>query len=303
MVRTLFIGLDGADPELVDKWDLPHIKGISEDNDGFEIKTHGNSGPSWASVMTGLSPREHGVPTLKPGQTIDSWGGIPLWEKIDGYCGVANVPLTYPPDKNINGWMISGMMTPKRAIYTYPPELYRDLDKQGYKIDIWVKSHKNHPHGHYGTVPFEFTEEYREELIAEGREVLKQRGESFKWLLEEYTPVDMAFLCFTTLDRIQHLAFDNQELIEEFYMLADEQIGKVLSCIDDDVEVFLTSDHGFRLIDVPTSHLSGDHRVEGYGITNTGQKFRNLEHVHKLVVESANRTDVDSRLRDLGYID
>lgn len=297
-MRTLLLGIDGADPALMDEFDVPHMKSIG---DGFEIDTHGNSGPSWVSVMTGLRPKQHGVFKLEPQQNVQSWEGTPIWEKIDGFSGIANVPLTYPPDTDIDGWMVTGLMTPKSAIYTSPRNLYKDLDEVGYRIDVWVENHQNHPHGHYGTVPFDFTDEYREEILSGVEDVIQRRGDGFCWLLDN-EPVDFAFLCFTSLDRAQHLAFHDQERIEEFYKMVDEQVGRVLERIPEGTEVFLTSDHGFRRIDTPSSDLTGEHRSEGYGATTTDIQFNNLEELHKAVVESANRSNVEERLEDLGYL-
>lgn len=298
MTKTLLLGIDGLDPALVEEFDLPNIESVG---DGFEIDTHGNSGPSWVSVMTGRIPKHHGVFTLNPQADSQSWAGDSIWEKVDGYSGIANVPLTYPPDTDIDGWMVTGLMTPRDAIYTAPRNLYKDLDAVDYRVDVWVDNHQNHPHGHFGTVPFEFTQDYRDELLSELEDVVEKRGDGFCWLVEN-EPVDFAFLCFTSLDRVQHLAFDDQDIVEDFYQLVDQQVGRVLDRVPDTVEVFLNSDHGFRRIDTPDSDIRGEHRVEGYGATNTGQEFADLEELHDLVVESANRSDVEGRLRDLGYL-
>lgn len=296
-MKTLLLGLDGLDPGLVEQYDLPNIESIGE---GFEIDTHGNSGPSWASVMTGRTPEYHGVYKLAPGQDRHSWEGEPIWEKVNGYAGVANVPLTYPPEE-MQGWMVTGLMTPQRSIYTYPKDLYKELDERDYRIDVWVTNNENHPHGHYGTLPFEFTEENRSELLAELNEVLYHRGECFKWLVEEHR-TDFTFLCFTSLDRVQHLAFHKPDALRDFYEMLDLQVGKILDSVHDDTDIFVTSDHGFQRIDFPDRALTGDHRVEGYGASNTGARFNNLEELHEVVVETHNSSDVESRLEDLGYI-
>lgn len=299
MTRTLLLGIDGADPALMDEFEVPNMQSIG---DGFQIQTFGNSGPSWVSVLTGRAPSEHGVRKLKPQQNVQTWEGTPLWKKIDGYCGVLNVPLTYPPDRDIDGWLVSGLMTPRNAIYTSPRDLYKELDEIGYRVDMWVDKHSNHPHGHYGTVPFDFTQEYREELLGELEDVIAKRGDGICWLLDN-EPVDFAFPCFTSLDRVQHLAFHDQDTVEKFYGLVDEQVGRILDRVSDDTDVFLTSDHGFQRVDIPDSDIEGEHRVMGYGSTNTGREFADLLELHEQVVASANRTDVEDRLRDLGYIE
>lgn len=297
-MKTLLLGLDGFDPDYHERFDLPNIKSIG---DGFEISTHGNSGPSWASVLTGLTPNGHGVRKLEPQQDQQSWQGTPIWEKVDGYSGIANCPLTYPP-KELDGWMVTGMMTPARAIYTYPRSLYKDLDDIGYRIDVWVDDHKNHPNGAYGTIPFDFTQEYRDELLENIDDVIRRRGEAFEWLIEN-EPADFVFLTFTSLDRAQHLAMDDEEEMRQKYELLDEQVGKVLDVVPEETEIFVTSDHGFQEIDLPDTDIVGEHRRPGYGATNIDRQFSDLEDLHRKVVESANRTDVRGRLEDLGYLE
>lgn len=296
-MRTLLIGIDGLDPDLVEDFDLPNIESIG---DGYRIKTYGNTGPSWTTILTGLTDEKHGIDKLSPGQDRHTWDGIPLWDKVSGYCGIANVPLTYPP-ADIRGWMVTGMMTPDKSIYTSPPSLYKKLDERGYRIDMWVDSHQNHPNGHYGTLPFEFSQEFKEESLDELRDVLTARGKCFEWLLDEYTPVDVGFLCFTALDRVQHLAFDDMDIIEEFYKLADEQVGRVMEA-SNDADTFITSDHGFQLLETENSDLTGDHHWQGYAASSDGAEFGDLLDVHDSVVESAERSNVEERLKDLGYL-
>lgn len=300
MTRTLLLGIDGADLELIEEFDLPNLESIPNHQ---EIDTHGNSGPSWASLMTGLRPRQHNIGKIAPDIDRESWQGTPIWEKIKGYCGIANVPMTYPPVE-IQGWLVCGMMTPRNAIYTYPPDRYKELDDLGYEIDVWVEDHQNHPHGHYGTVPFSFEDEYREELLDRARNVIERRGEAFVHLLEEH-PVDFAFLCFTVLDRVQHLAFHDKDVVRSFYWHVDDAVGRVLDSdmIRDSTEIFVTSDHGFQEVHSPKNDLTGEHRVTGWSANNVDASYVNLETLHERVVESANRSDVEGRLRDLGYLE
>lgn len=300
-MRTLLLGLDALDPAVVQAVETPNLDRIGE---GFEIHTYGNSGPSWATVMTGVGPDVHGVRKLNPQADSQAWQGTPIWEKIDGYTGIANVPMTYPPDTDIDGWMVTGLMTPERAIYTAPRELYKELDEMGYRIDMWVENHRNHPHGHYGTVPFEFDAEDRERMLSELADVLEIRGECFAHLIDAH-PVDFAFLCFTTLDRVQHIAMHDREVVHEFYREMDAQVGRVLDAdvVTDETAVFVTSDHGMTEVDIPDTTLTGEHRAEGFGATSAGATFGSLEELHDLVVASANRNEaVEDRLRDLGYI-
>jgi predicted AlkP superfamily phosphohydrolase/phosphomutase len=299
-MRTLLLGIDALDPDVIQDVKTPHIDSVGE---SFEVDTYGNSGPSWATVMTGQPPEVHGVKKLNPQANSQAWQGTPIWEKVDGYAGIANVPMTYPPDTDIDGWMVTGLMTPKKAIYTAPRGLYRELDELGYRVDVWVENHKNHPHGHFGTVPFEFDADDRDRMLDELKQVLQLRGTGFVHLIEE-RPVDFTFLCFTTLDRVQHLAMHDRDRVHEFYRLMDEQVGRVLEATPDDAEILLTSDHGMTEVDIPSTSLTGEHRPTGYGAASAEPlQFASLEELHEKAVASANRSgDVTDRLRDLGYL-
>jgi len=60
-------------------------------------------------------------------------GGTTMWRYLSdaGYrVGVLNIPMSYPVEQ-INGFMISGWMTPYRATdYLYPPELAAELERE-----------------------------------------------------------------------------------------------------------------------------------------------------------------------------
>ena len=47
-----------------------------------------------------------------------------------------NVPVTYPPEE-LNGIVVSGMLSPRGRPFTYPTDLTKKLLDQGYEIDNW----------------------------------------------------------------------------------------------------------------------------------------------------------------------
>ena len=109
--------------------------------------------PAWSTLITGLGPQQHGIfgfmEGMLFGETLGAAGrdarpasslslrGRTLFD-ILGTAGrrvlSVNLPLTYPP-REVNGVLISGMMTPQNAAtFTYPPTLADELTD--YRIDI-----------------------------------------------------------------------------------------------------------------------------------------------------------------------
>ncbi len=104
---------------------------------------------AWASYMTGVNPGKHGVfglverhpdpfsvliPSSADIKAPTLWeilgrGGLPV--------GVMNVPLTFPP-KEVNGFMVSGFLSPDLSQATYPVELAPRLMEMDYRIEADV---------------------------------------------------------------------------------------------------------------------------------------------------------------------
>jgi predicted AlkP superfamily phosphohydrolase/phosphomutase len=85
--------------------------------------------------MTGLNPGRHGVFAFQRALNRDlertyvnatAIQAPLLWERVSAHglrVGVLNVPLTYPV-RPVNGWLVSGMMTPsEESDFTYPAAL------------------------------------------------------------------------------------------------------------------------------------------------------------------------------------
>jgi len=95
--------------------------------------------PAWTSLVTGKNPGKHGVLDFlvrrEPGapktvvNTTDRHSRA-IWNILsdDGKtCGMLTVPVTYPPEK-VNGFMISGFLTPPdKTDTTYPPGLRDEI--------------------------------------------------------------------------------------------------------------------------------------------------------------------------------
>lgn len=247
-MKFLIIGLDGADPYLVEEADMSNLKSIGKIQ---RIKTYSNSGPAWASLVTGVQPQKHGVGLLTETTKLSDLKAPPIWEKVKGMFGVANLPIADRPAR-INGWFVAGILCPSVARCTYPASLSKKLLKLGYEIALeggpWVEQDPE--------VGNEF-------LQREWKRILPKRTRVFKYLLERH-PVDSALLIYTCLDSIQHRLMHDKEKVFKWYLRVDKEIGKLLDLEHENT--ILVSDHGFE--------RAGP--ISRYRSLITGLRFRGL---------------------------
>jgi predicted AlkP superfamily phosphohydrolase/phosphomutase len=95
--------------------------------------------PAWPTFMTGKNPGKHGVfDFIRPrAGTFDMVNasqikGKLLWEILSeaGYSvGVLNVPITYPP-RQVNGFMVPGLLSPDQGKTVYPPDLLKPYEAE-----------------------------------------------------------------------------------------------------------------------------------------------------------------------------
>jgi len=144
-VQVVIVGLDGVPLDLLRPWieagELPTLGRFVRHGAVGHLRSTmpPTSGPSWSSFMTGKGPGKTGIYDFLyraegsyrfPPVNASLRDGVDLWEILSQAgrrVGVLNVPLTYPV-KPVNGFMISGWMTPYAARdYVYPPELGDEL--------------------------------------------------------------------------------------------------------------------------------------------------------------------------------
>jgi len=218
--------------------------------------------PAWTSCVTGVGPGRHGIFDFRESYTLDpfrspvssmSVRAPKIWHILNAAgrkTGVMNVPVTYPPEK-VDGFMISGMMTPSQdCVYTYPAGLKDELRSASgdYLIEIDI------PRYDVGKVDDSLL------FFRDMTYCFRKRKDAFFYLMD--TKVwDFFMVVFTMTDRIQHLFWkylfpgcdqhDQQhaalfrEKIFTCYSLLDDMLGEVLSRLDESTDLFLVSDHGF----------------------------------------------------------
>jgi predicted AlkP superfamily phosphohydrolase/phosphomutase len=241
--RAFVLGLDGVPWRLLQQWasagELEHVSALfSEGAAGpLESTTPATTPLAWPSIATGTRPDKHGVygfRELGPDythrmNTAEAIERPALWDVLSPAV-VANVPMTYPASE-IDGAMVSGMMTPSIDDgFAHPSDLRAEIDDRlpDYEIGLDWKQ--------YGGSVEAFTADLRD-LVAARRELMR--------LLMEREPWRLFFFVYTAPDRLQHLAWDEEVLLDH-YRLLDDVLGEVMDYADErDATLFVVSDHGF----------------------------------------------------------
>ncbi len=180
--------------------------------------------------------------------------------------------MTYPPSE-VNGFMISGMLTPgKTSTYTFPANLADTLSD--YVIDLEYLRTENH---------FDLNDiPDQEVLLADITHMLRKRGETSLRLMAEYQ-WDFFMTVFTSTDRICHFFWDYLDLeadrgresqiqarIDEYFRLLDQILGDMIAFAGESARVLVVSDHGFG--PAPTKRVNLNNWLIDQGLLslNTG---------------------------------
>ncbi len=263
MNKVLVIGLDGVPLDLIRAWadagEMPTLKRILSDGASGHLRSTmpPTSAAAWSSFMTGKNPgrtgvydflyRQEGDYTFAPinGRRRE---GPSLWRLLSDAgrrVGVINVPMSYPAEA-VNGFMISGWMTPFRSRdFAYPAGLMRDVQAAV---------------GDYHIYPQEtFSEQRKDAYLAASHEMLEMRTKTALHLMAN-KPWDFFMLVYFDTDRILHqlwhyldadhpwrkgqLPGDASEPIRQYFRHLDTCIGRLLQEAGEEVTLMIMSDHG-----------------------------------------------------------
>jgi predicted AlkP superfamily phosphohydrolase/phosphomutase len=257
-MKLLIIGFDGATFDLIRPWAeagyLPNLARLMKEG------AHGDllstlppvTSPAWPTFMTGCNPGKHGVfDFIQPhGENFTLVNATrirqpTLWQRLSdaGYrLGVINVPVTYPVAP-INGFMISGLLSPKTGKISEPDDLISRYEDQ--------------------VVPYRVTPDvqYRpgieEEFIADLNDLIHTRGKWAEFLLEHETP-DVMMVHFLSMDLMKHALWrymdhnhprfepsPYEHAIRDGYALVDHYIGRLMDRLPPEAATIVMSDHGF----------------------------------------------------------
>ncbi len=257
-MKLLIVGIDGATFDLIHPWSqegyLPNLTKLM--SGGVQSNLASTlppvTSPAWPTFMTGCNPGKHGVfdfiqPSGANYNLVNSTKikQPTLWQRLSasGYkVGVLNVPVTYPPQP-LNGFMISGILSPKEGQICYPADL---IDR--YKSEL----------GDYRVAPniqykkgneTEFIDDIYGLIRAHGEWALHlMKAESWDVLMMHFIALDIMMHALwrfmdRTHDRYEPSPYENA--IRDGYRLVDEYVGRMLEVLPDDTAVMVMSDHGF----------------------------------------------------------
>lgn len=264
--RVLIIGLDGATFDLLQPWaeagKLPQFRSLMQQGTWGELRTvvPPITGPAWTSFLTGKNPGKHGIydfMRLAPGtydvQPVNTTmrSGASLWSLLSQAgkrVGVLNVPAIYPPEE-VNGVLVTGMMTPPHApTFTHPPELGQSLEQALGGYDIWP-AEVYHPQG-------------RETQMVEALSRLTLlTEEALIYLQDQCADWDFFMTVFMATDVTQHFTWHFmdrkhkqypeqrehplRDAILRCYQEMDQVLGRLIARLDDETTLIVMSDHGF----------------------------------------------------------
>ena len=259
--KILVLGLDGATFNVIRplcaQGRLPTLSRLIQDGTSGDLQSTipPVTPPAFASLLTGCNPGKHGVfdfytrhtDTYNPqpvnGSMISSETLQEIVSRHGHTVGMVNVPMTYPP-RPVDGFMVTGMMTPPGAAYTYPGELQPTLDAMGYRIELdsWYRLGKE------------------KETMAGILELLQVQAQAVLRLMKE-NPTDLLAVVFRATDTAQHYfwRFMDREhpgrseeegqrygdLIPQVYGACDTALNQIIEAAGPNSTVFVVSDHGF----------------------------------------------------------
>lgn len=294
--RILIIGLDGGTwkifKPMIDSGFMPNLKSLI-DKGAFGVLNSTVppvTAPAWTSFLTGVNPGKHGIyefNNYRPG-TYSTYflngshiSYKTIWDILsehDKKVISINVPMTYPP-KPVNGFLITGMLTPSIDVtYTYPFELKDEIVKivNNYKIITTGKVYC-----------LSGLKKFIDELI----DTEQKRIKISKHLLQN-SSWDVGMVHIQSTDIIQHYLYhiidkkhslhDNRniERVYEFYQKIDDCIGDLIKVIPKNSLKIVMSDHGFRPVH-KTVNLNAILEDEGYLKIKKNKKM--LSYITKLV--------------------
>lgn len=261
----MVIGLDGATLELMkplaDQGVMPNLSELLRKGCSGVLKSSipPYTPPAWSSFYTGVNPGKHGIygftcfnPKTRSWELPSSKiiGAKKIWQILNEQglsTGLINLPLTYPPEK-VDGFMITGMMTPEKAkVFMYPESLAIEINAlpHQYVVDVPV-------------VPF--LDSRNTDIVKRLHAALLGRRAACLHLIRNH-PCDMMMTVFVVPDRLQHVYWkyiDQNSVLydtvegEAFrkeilacYRALDDAIGDIITAAGDDCKTILMSDHGF----------------------------------------------------------
>ncbi|HEU5217743.1 MAG TPA: alkaline phosphatase family protein [Gemmatimonadales bacterium] len=263
-MKILVIGLDCAAPEiLLGDERLVHLRRLMAAGayGRLESVIPPITVPAWMCLATSQDPGSLGVYGFR-NRTDHSYGGLSIansrsiqelaiWDQLarEGKRSVIiGVPPSYPPRK-VNGLCVGCFLTPDpaRDEYTYPARIKQEIAALVGEYEVDVKGYRTD----------------NKAWLRDG--IFRMSRKLFQVVRHYLTTADWDYFQFVDigLDRVHHGFWRYHDplhvrhepgsefanVIRDYYLHLDQEIGRLLELVDDDTVVLVTSDHGARRLD------------------------------------------------------
>ncbi|HUW59363.1 MAG TPA: alkaline phosphatase family protein [Candidatus Bathyarchaeia archaeon] len=262
MTRFLLLGLDGAEPSLVEAWmdqgRLPNLERLRRNGCYLPLASTmpPASFPAWTTCVTGVNPGRHGIfdfTEIAPGPTRavrfvnSTFRKAPaLWNILSGagkHVCVLGVPATYPPEP-VNGCMVSGFDSPVRGrvdkSFVYPPDLYNDV--RGWRYSDLDETRIG-PGWHAAALPRILQKIEDKQRIAL-RMLARENWDFFMGVFGESDAVAHHFWLFHDSQSPRHIPSALSGAIKQVYARLDATVGTLVDAAGPGAAVAVVSDHG-----------------------------------------------------------
>ncbi len=232
-MKTLVIGLDGADFDVMGPWirkgRLPNIEHLITNGVSCPLRSTWppTTSPAWPAMVTGMSPGNLGLfDFVRPdgyGKRLVSRLEIPypaLWDILtreNKKVVIVGVPMTYPPPK-VNGAMVAGFLSPTGRNNGQPLDLLERFPR----LRVIPRCVQR-----------------PDDLVRRAQDVCN----GTLALLKAYEP-ELAMVVFNATDWAMHYNWSKPRAVRRVFESVDAEVGRLVDQARAD-NVVVVSDHGF----------------------------------------------------------
>ncbi|HEX5386427.1 MAG TPA: alkaline phosphatase family protein [Gemmatimonadales bacterium] len=260
--RLLLIGLDAADPELIDRWTsdgtLPNLAALRRAGISGRLASSAQhlAGSPWPTFYTGQPPSQHGLyhdyqwraESMGFAAPGEDWLSLsPFWRHLGARVSsvIYDMPMALGMEPfngvEVAGWAAHDKLAPPAS---HPADLLSEIKRRFGEWHIGPES--------YGAVSAAELLELRDQL----RDGVRRSTDLALWLLER--PWNLAIVAFGALHRGGHRLFDRTSIagaatkaqgasfdgaLRELYVECDAALGRLVAAAPD-ATVIAFSVHG-----------------------------------------------------------
>ena len=283
--RIIVLGIDGLEYNLVEEWDLKHLKqkAYTKTNlDDFGVII---TPLIWAAMLTGQKIQEIENAFLKRARFFsENPGSVKSQQKQYWYAKMASKIL---PEKLKNKLIKKVLPNPFK-------ETYDVLIRKKYRtiFDYFEKPWTNGIPAYGRNVTSDELKKAKEAAIAGNLTPLKNyamqvfkedREKLFNALDKDY---DIIFWYTPFLDELEHFFITKKLRLLNVYMELNTMVKKISNSVDEDDVIYIISDHGMEVVkNRKNIGIMGDHSDHGFFSSNTGEIITRPQDFFDLVIK------------------